>query len=407
MNTRTRRKRQLTMFYFIFTVIIYFVVLAIVIFTFMKCNKRIAGMSISKQDCMVSKTLPDVPSMAIQHIKYENTFLYEEELKAEEEKRKQEEEQRKKDLIETIAKVVYAEARGESFTGQVAVAATIMNRLESEEFPNELTKVLEHYTPRYKEVTTEMLEQNPSCLKAAEKAYNGEDPLAEFLGGPTLFFYNPEKSDEDEVEARKASGESENQAASYWKAKPVALIDIAEALAIAFAIVAISTAIADFFAGLIPTSNFGLSLLNGLLGNKYLIMPTLTMLLATIKPEFMGNIGGAQEIGTFLIHIFFAVIGVPASIYLIVTQAPLLLVFCAIIVGMNMIVSFVFGKIFKFNLEEICIASNANIGGPTTAAALAIAKGWQAMVVPALLVGTLGYVIGNYYGIFIGTFLGR
>lgn len=211
----------------------------------------------------------------------------------------------------------------------------------------------------------------------------------------------------DEVEARKASGESENQAASYWKAKPVALIDIAEALAIAFAIVAISTAIADFFAGLIPTSNFGLSLLNGLLGNKYLIMPTLTMLLATIKPEFMGNIGGAQEIGTFLIHIFFAVIGVPASIYLIVTQAPLLLVFCAIIVGMNMIVSFVFGKIFKFNLEEICIASNANIGGPTTAAALAIAKGWQAMVVPALLVGTLGYVIGNYYGIFIGTFLGR
>ena len=125
----------------------------------------------------------------------------------------------------------------------------------------------------------------------------------------------------DEVEARKASGEGENQAASYWKAKPVALIDIAEALAIAFAIVAISTAIADFFAGLIPTSNFGLALLNGLLGNKYLIMPTLTMLLATIKPEFMGNIGGAQEIGTFLIHIFFAVIGVPASIYLIMTQA--------------------------------------------------------------------------------------
>ena len=211
----------------------------------------------------------------------------------------------------------------------------------------------------------------------------------------------------DEVEARKASGEGENQAASYWKAKPVALIDIAEALAIAFAIVAISTAIADFFAGLIPTSNFGLALLNGLLGNKYLIMPTLTMLLATIKPEFMGNIGGAQEIGTFLIHIFFAVIGVPASIYLIMTQAPLLLVFCAIIVGMNMIFSFVFGKIFKFNLEEICIASNANVGGPTTAAALAIAKGWQAMVVPALLVGTLGYVIGNYYGIFVGTFLGR
>ena len=72
-----------------------------------------------------------------------------------------------------------------------------------------------------------------------------------------------------------------------------------------------------------------------------------------------------------------------------------------------MLVTFICAKLFKFNLEEAILASNACIGGPTTAAALAIAKGWQAMVVPALLVGTLGYVIGNYYGIFIGTFLGR
>lgn len=210
----------------------------------------------------------------------------------------------------------------------------------------------------------------------------------------------------DEIEARAKDGDSENQAASYWKAKPVALLDIAEAMAISFAIVAISTAVADFFAGIIPTSNFIFALLNGLIGNKYLIMTTITMLLATFKPDFIGEVAGAQEIGTFMIHIFFTVIGVPASIYLIVTEAPLLLVFCAIIVFTNMVVSFVFGKLLKFNLEEICIASNANIGGPTTAAALAIAKGWQAMVVPALLVGTLGYVIGNYYGIFVGTFLG-
>ncbi len=202
-----------------------------------------------------------------------------------------------------------------------------------------------------------------------------------------------------------ASGSTENHAASYWTAKPVALIDIAKALALSFAIVAVSNEIAKFFAAIIPETNFFLVLLHGLIGNKYLIMTTLTMLLATFLPDKVGGIAGAQEIGTFLIHIFFTVIGVPASIYLIITKAPLLLVFCAIIVGINMVVSFVFGKIFKFNLEEIIIASNANVGGPTTAAALAIAKGWQSLVVPALLVGTLGYVIGNYYGIFIGTML--
>ncbi|MDY6029513.1 MAG: DUF819 family protein [Acidaminococcaceae bacterium] len=194
-------------------------------------------------------------------------------------------------------------------------------------------------------------------------------------------------------------------AASYWTPKAVALKDIAFAFAVSFVIVAVSTDIAKFLGGILPKGNLILDVINGLLGNKYLIITTLTMTLATLRPNFAGNIAGAQEIGTFLIHIFFAVIGVPASIYLIVTKAPLLLVFCTIIVAVNMLFSFALGKIFGFTLEEITVASNANIGGPTTAAAFAIAKGWDVLVVPAILVGTLGYVIGNYYGIFVGTLL--
>ena len=211
----------------------------------------------------------------------------------------------------------------------------------------------------------------------------------------------------DEMEAKVARGESAGGAANYWTAKPVSLKDIAFAFAIAFVVVAVSNDVAKFLAHLIPKGNFFLDLMNGLFGNKYLIITTLTMLLATFFPNFTGNIGGAQEIGTFLIHIFFAVIGVPASIYLIITKAPFLLVFCAIIVGMNMLFSFVLGKIFHFDLEEIAVASNANVGGPTTAAAFAIAKGWSELIIPAILVGTFGYVIGNYYGIFVGTFLHR
>ncbi|HLR71226.1 MAG TPA: DUF819 family protein, partial [Pseudogracilibacillus sp.] len=56
----------------------------------------------------------------------------------------------------------------------------------------------------------------------------------------------------------------------------------------------------------------------------------------------------------------------------------------------------------KYNLEDILVASNANIGGPTTAAAMAIAKGWKNLVGPILVVGTLGYIIGNYIGTFLG-----
>ena len=86
------------------------------------------------------------------------------------------------------------------------------------------------------------------------------------------------------------------------------------------------------------------------------------------------------------------VIGIPASIGAIIEKSPLLLVFCAIMVFVNMSVTFAGAKIFGFTVEEAILASNANIGGPTTAAAMAI-------------VGTLGYIIGTYVGIFIGQIL--
>jgi uncharacterized membrane protein len=70
-----------------------------------------------------------------------------------------------------------------------------------------------------------------------------------------------------------------------------------------------------------------------------------------------------------------------------------------------MLVTFVMGKLLKFNLEEIILASNANIGGPTTAAAMAISKGWIELIGPIMVVGTLGYIIGNYFGIIIGNIL--
>ena len=107
-----------------------------------------------------------------------------------------------------------------------------------------------------------------------------------------------------------------------------------------------------------------------------------------------------------LIYLFFFVIGVPASIPMIITNASLLFVFTLIIALTNMIFCFVFGKLLKFNLEDIVLASNANIGGPTTAVAMAISKGWTKLIGPIMLIGTLGYVIGTYFEIIVGGLLG-
>lgn len=213
----------------------------------------------------------------------------------------------------------------------------------------------------------------------------------------------------DEVEAQGVSEEAKTQAAAFWGKKPISLCDIAINFAISVIVVWVSTEIAAVIAAAFPT-NEGRGIVNdligGLFGNKYLILTTISMIIATVFSKPLEKLGGSQEIGTYLIYLFFFVIGAPASIKAIFLNAPLLLVFCAIMVIVNMLFCFVFGKIFKFDLEDCILASNACIGGPTTAAAMAISKGWIKLVGPIMLVGTLGYVIGTYFGTFIGNFLG-
>lgn len=222
---------------------------------------------------------------------------------------------------------------------------------------------------------------------------------------PTIKFFKKHYSHPYEDEMEKYGTAGENKAAQFWAKKDVSLLDIAKVISISFVIVAISTELGKYISSFKPKeAGFLIELLFGLFGNKYLLLTTITAILATYT-NVLAKISGAEEIGTFLIHIFFAVIGAPASIEIILKKAPWLLVFCALIVIINMIITFIFGKIFRFSVEECCIATNANIGGPTTAAALAIARGWNKLVVPAMLVGILGYVIGNYYGLVVGNIL--
>lgn len=186
--------------------------------------------------------------------------------------------------------------------------------------------------------------------------------------------------------------------ASFWQPKKIQLLDIAFSIAAAIAIVAISFKLSEFIQQVVPQSNLVLTILVSFFGDFYLLLTTLTLVIVAIWGDFFEKLAGASEIGTFLIYIFFVVIGTPASFVTIVKTAPLLFIFVMIILIFNLGLSLLLGKLLKFNIEEILLASNATAGGPTTAAALAIGKGWTDLVGPILIVGTLGYVIGNYAG---------
>lgn len=210
----------------------------------------------------------------------------------------------------------------------------------------------------------------------------------------------------DEVESSTDGASAEIAAAAYWSKKEISLKDIAINFAYASIVVTISRLIAEALGNLIPTGNIMLNICNTFLGSQYIWITTISIIVSMAFEKQIEGISGYNEIGTYLIYLFFFVIGVPASIPMIITNAPLLFVFTLIIALTNMIFCFVFGKLLKFNLEDIVLASNANIGGPTTAVAMAISKGWTKLIGPIMLIGTLGYVIGTYFGIIVGGLLG-
>jgi len=84
----------------------------------------------------------------------------------------------------------------------------------------------------------------------------------------------------------------------------------------------------------------------------------------------------------------------------------MLLLFASLILAVHLVFILVVGKLLRLDLREIVVASNANMGGPTSAAAMAVSRRWDGLVVPAVLCGTLGYAIATFIGTAVGRWLG-
>lgn len=89
--------------------------------------------------------------------------------------------------LELLARVVYGEARGEEYVGQVAVAAVVLNRVKSPSFPNTIAGVV-YQSGAFDCVADGQINLTPNATarKAAQDALNGWDPTY-----GCLFYYNP------------------------------------------------------------------------------------------------------------------------------------------------------------------------------------------------------------------------
>ncbi|KAL2920741.1 putative membrane protein YjcL [Bienertia sinuspersici] len=100
--------------------------------------------------------------------------------------------------------------------------------------------------------------------------------------------------------------------------------------------------------------------------------------------------------------VFFVVIGASGDVWSVINTAPSIFLFAFVQVMIHLAIILGLGKFFHFDLKLLLLASNANIGGPTTASGMATAKRWDALIVPGILAGIFGIAIATFVSIGVG-----
>lgn len=100
--------------------------------------------------------------------------------------------------LELLARVIYAEARGEGIEGQVAVGAVVLNRLKDPEFPKTIKEVI-FQRGAFTAVDDQQIHLLPNevAFQAAQKALEGKDPT-----GGALYYYNPQTAKDQWIKSR-------------------------------------------------------------------------------------------------------------------------------------------------------------------------------------------------------------
>jgi uncharacterized membrane protein len=145
------------------------------------------------------------------------------------------------------------------------------------------------------------------------------------------------------------------------------------------------------------------------LGQRFASVPgvlwltTITLLLAQIP--LVRKLRGAGVIGNYLVLLFLASNGAQSVVANIFAVGLPVVYFASITVAIHGMVIFGVGRMLRLDIRTLVVASQANVGGPASAIALATARGYTDRLLPGMAVGLLGYAVGNYSGLAIASLM--
>jgi len=136
---------------------------------------------------------------------------------------------------------------------------------------------------------------------------------------------------------------------------------------------------------------------------EVLWLTTLALILAQIPT--IRRVAGSAAVGNYLVLLFLASNGARSVIANIFHVGPGVFYFAATTVAVHGVIIFAAGRLAGLDFGTLAIASQANIGGASSAIALAGARGYADKLLPGVAVGLLGNAIGNYLGWAVAQFM--
>lgn len=129
-----------------------------------------------------------------------------------------------------------------------------------------------------------------------------------------------------------------------------------------------------------------------------LVLWLTTIALAAAQVPAIRRLAGGAMLGNYLLLLFLAANGAQSVIANIFRVGASVFFFAATTLIVHGLVLFGAGRLLGIDLGTLAVASQANVGGPASAVALASARGYADRLLPGIAVGLLGYAVGNYVG---------